>query len=302
LGQSNQNCYCSVTQSCACPALCNPMDYSTPGFPVCPSSTAIAYSNSCPLGWWCHPTILSSVVPFSCLQSFPASGSFLMSWLFASGGQSIGASASASVHWIFNEISPSDEYSGLISFRIDWFDLLAVQRTLKSLVQHHGLKSISSSVFSLIYGSTLTSVHDYWKNNSFDYKDLCWLLSNMLILEPKKIKSICVSIFFPIYLPWSDGVGCQKPKIYSLTVLVVRSPKSRCWEGRSLKALDVHSPPLPPGSQWLPTVPALQLHHQVSASIIITWHPPWLCLCVFTWPSYEDTTVGFRDLISPYLN
>ena len=63
----------------------------------CPSPTPGAYSNSCPLSWWCHSTICSSVIPFfSCFQSFPASGSFLMSWLFASGGQSIGASASAS--------------------------------------------------------------------------------------------------------------------------------------------------------------------------------------------------------------
>ena len=64
----------------------------------CPSSIHRAYSNSCPLSQWCHPTILSSVVPFSsCLQSFPASGSFQMSYFFASGGQSIGVSASASV-------------------------------------------------------------------------------------------------------------------------------------------------------------------------------------------------------------
>ena len=63
----------------------------------CPSPSPGVCSNSCPLSQWCHPTISSSVVPFSCLQSFPASGSFLMSQLFASGGQSIGASASASV-------------------------------------------------------------------------------------------------------------------------------------------------------------------------------------------------------------
>ena len=66
--------------------------------PPCPSPTPGVYSNSCPLSWWCHPTISSSVVPFSsCLQSFPASGSFPMSQFFASGGQSIGVSASASV-------------------------------------------------------------------------------------------------------------------------------------------------------------------------------------------------------------
>ena len=83
-------------------------------------------STSCPLSQWCHPTISSSVTPFSsCLQSLPASGSFLMSQLFASGGQSLEL-----------QIRPSNEYSGLISFRIDWFNL-AVQGTLKSLLQHH---------------------------------------------------------------------------------------------------------------------------------------------------------------------
>ena len=99
----------------------------------CPSPTPRAYSNSHPLDWWCHPTTSSSVVPFSWLRSFPASGSFPMSQFFASGGQSIGS-------FSFN-ISPSNEYSGLISFRIDWLDLLAVQGTLKSLLQHHSSKA-----------------------------------------------------------------------------------------------------------------------------------------------------------------
>ena len=72
-------------------------------------------------------------------------------------------------YWSFSfSISPSNEYSGLISFRIDWFDLLAVQGTLKSLLQYHSSKSISSLTLSFLYGSTLTSVHDYWKNHSFD--------------------------------------------------------------------------------------------------------------------------------------
>ena len=86
--------FSSVTQSC--PTLCDPTDCSMPGWPPCPSPTPGAYSNSCPLSWWCHPTISFSV-PFSCLQSFPTSGSFQMSQLFASGGQSIRVSASASV-------------------------------------------------------------------------------------------------------------------------------------------------------------------------------------------------------------
>ena len=82
--------------------------------PSCPSPTLGVYSNSCPLHRWCLPTISSSVISFSShLQSFPASGSFPMSQFFASGGQSI---------QVFSfSISPSNEYSGLISFRIDWF-------------------------------------------------------------------------------------------------------------------------------------------------------------------------------------
>ena len=69
--------------------------------------------------------------------------------------------------------SPYKEYSGLISFRIDWFDLLAVQGILKSSWPSQ-FKSINSSVLSLLYGPTFTSVHDYWKNHSFVYTDLCW--------------------------------------------------------------------------------------------------------------------------------
>ena len=67
----------------------------------------------------------------------------------------------------------SNESSGLISFRIDWFDLLAVQGILKSLLQHHSLKA-SVLQLTLLHGPALTSIHDYWKNHSFDYTDLCW--------------------------------------------------------------------------------------------------------------------------------
>ena len=123
----------------------------------CPSPTPKACSNSCPSSWCCHPTISSSVIPFSSHpQSFPASGSFQMSQLFISCGQSIG----------FN-ISPSSEHTGLISFRMDWLDLLAVQGTLKSLLQHHSSKA--SILRHLAFHSpTLTSIHDHWKNHSFD--------------------------------------------------------------------------------------------------------------------------------------
>ena len=95
---------------------------------LCPSPTPGACSNSCPLSKRCHPAISSSVIPFSsCLQSFPASGCFPVSQVFHIRWPE---------YWTFS-ISPSTEYSGLISFRIDWFNLLAVQRTLRSLLQHH---------------------------------------------------------------------------------------------------------------------------------------------------------------------
>ena len=124
--------------------------------PPCPSPTPGVYPNSCPLSRWCHLTISSSVFPFfSCLQSFLASGSFQMSQLFASGGQSF-------------SISPSNEYSGLISFRIDWFDLLAVQGTSQESSPTPQFKSINSSAFSFLYGPSFTSIHDSWKNHSFD--------------------------------------------------------------------------------------------------------------------------------------
>ena len=111
----------------------------------CPSPTPGTYSNSCPLHRWYYPTISSSVVPFSsCLQSFPASGSFSISQFFASSGQSIKSFSFS--------ISPSKEYSGLIFFRMDWLDLLAVQGTLKSLLQHHNSKAsiLQCSAFFMV--------------------------------------------------------------------------------------------------------------------------------------------------------
>ena len=96
----------------------------------CPLSPEVC-SNSCQLNGWCQTTIPTSDTLFSCPQSFPASGPFPASWLFTSGGQSIQASAS---------VLPN-EYSAFISIRIDWFHLLAVQGTLKYLLQHHSSKA-----------------------------------------------------------------------------------------------------------------------------------------------------------------
>ena len=128
--------------------------------PPCASPTPGVDSNSCPLSWWCHPTISSSVVLFfSCLQPFPASGSFEMSQFFASGGQRIGVSASASVFpknrrtdlledgLVGSPCSPRDSQE---SSPTPWF------------------KSISSSAFSFLHSPTLTSIHDYCKHRSHD--------------------------------------------------------------------------------------------------------------------------------------
>ena len=128
----------------------------------CPSPFPRAYSNSCPLSWWYHPTISFSVVPFcSCLQSFSASGSFLMKRVFWSA-----LLIRWPKYWSFSfSISTSNEHSGWISFRTDWLDLLAVRGTSSPTPQ---FKSINSSALSFLYTPNLTSIHDYWKNHSFD--------------------------------------------------------------------------------------------------------------------------------------
>ena len=119
--------------------------------PPCPSPTPRVYSNSCPSSWWCHPAISSSVIPLSsCPQSLPASGSFPMSQLFAWGGQSIGVSASALV-------LPMNTQD-LISFTMDWLDLLAEQGTLKSLLQCHSTKA---SIFQCSAFLTVQLSHPY---------------------------------------------------------------------------------------------------------------------------------------------
>ena len=177
-----------------------------------PSPPPRACSNSCPLSWWCHPTISSFAVPFSsCLQSFPASESFQMSQFFTSGGQSIGVSTSA-----------SNEYSGLISFRMGWLDLLAVQGTLKSLLQHHSSKTSILQHWAFIIaqlshpymttGKTIALTRQtlVGKVKSLLFNMLSrfviaflsrskrllisWLQSpSAVILEPRKIKSATVS-------------------------------------------------------------------------------------------------------------
>ena len=195
--------------------------------PPCPSPTPGACSNSCPLSQWCHPAISSSVVPFSSrLQSIPASWSFQISQFFASGDQSIGVSASASVLPI--------EYSGLISFRMDWLALLAVQGTLKSLFKHHSSKAsiLWHSAFFIVQlsrpymttGKTIALTRWTFVNKvisllfnmlsrlvtTFLPRTKCLLISwlqspSTVILEPPKIVCHC----FPIYFSWSDGTRCH---------------------------------------------------------------------------------------------
>ena len=142
----------SVAQSCL--TLCNPMDCSTPGFPVHQSrsllklvSIELVMPSNCLV--LCRPLLLPSVFPS--IRVFSSESGLHIRW---------------PKNWSFS-ISPSNEYSGSISFRIDCFNLLAVQGTLKNLL-HHQFESISFSVLSLLYGPTLTSIHDCWKNQSFD--------------------------------------------------------------------------------------------------------------------------------------
>ena len=206
------------------------MDWSTPGFSLCLWLSPEVCSNSCSLSQWWHPTISSSVIPFSsCPQSFPESGSFPMSWLFASGGQSIAASASTSV----------------LQMNIqDWFPLgftgliFLLSKGLSRVFPSTQYESINSLVLSLLNGPPLTSVHDYWKTIALTRRTfvrkvmslflnmlsrffigflpnskhlvISWLQSqSTVILEPEKIKPVTVSTFSPLYLLRSDGTGCH---------------------------------------------------------------------------------------------
>ena len=187
-----------------------------------PSLSPVVHSDSCPLIQWCHPTISSSVVPFSsCPQSLPASGSFQMSQLFASGGQSIGVSASMSV-------LPMNTQD--ISFRVDWLDLLAVQGTLRSLLQHHSSKAsilwysafftvqlshpymttgktivltrwtFVDKVMSMIFNMLSRLVITFLPKSK--HLLISWLQSpSAVILEPPKIKSDTVSTVSPSISP-----------------------------------------------------------------------------------------------------
>ena len=165
-------CISSVAQSCL--TLCDLMDNSITSFPAvvsdslwphrlqhnrlpCPSPTPRACSNLCPLSQWCHPTISSSVVPFSsCPQSFPASGSFPVNQLFLASGHSIGVSPLASVL----PVNTQDW------FPLGWTGWISLQS--KGLSRIFSNFTVQKHQFFAYYSPTLTSIHDYWKNHSFD--------------------------------------------------------------------------------------------------------------------------------------
>ena len=151
-------CYCSLTKSC--PALCNPMNCIQHTSLPCPppsllkfmSITSVMPSNHLILS---HPFLLLPSI-FPSIRVFSSKSAFRIRW---------------PKYWSLS-ISPSNEYSGLISFRIDCFDLLAVQGTPKSLLQYYNLKAsiLWHSAFFMIQ---LSSVRGYWKNHSFGYMDFC---------------------------------------------------------------------------------------------------------------------------------
>ena len=127
--------------------------------PPCPSPTPGVYPNSCPLSQWCHPTISFSVIPFStCPQSFPASGFFQMSQLFASGGQSIGVSAATSFLPMNTQDWSPSEWTGWISLQSKGLSRIFSNTT----VQKHQFFGVQ------LHSQTLTSIHDHWKNHNLD--------------------------------------------------------------------------------------------------------------------------------------
>ena len=147
----------SVTQSC--PTLCHPMNHSTPGLPVhhqLPESTQTHVHRVGDAIQPSHP--LSSPSP-PALN--PSQHQGLFKW--------VNSSPRWPKYWSFSfSISPSNEHPGLISFRMDWLDLLAVQGTLKESSPTPQFKSINSSKLSFLHSPTLTSIHDHWKNHSLD--------------------------------------------------------------------------------------------------------------------------------------
>ena len=140
------------------------MDCSTPGFPVHHQLSELAQTQSI-------ESVMSSNYLILCCPLLLPPSIFPSIWVFSD--ESV-LCIRWPKYWSFSfSITPSKDYSGLTSLKIDWFDHVAVQGTLECSPTSQ-FKSINSSACSLLYGSTLTSIHDYWKNHSFDYTDLCW--------------------------------------------------------------------------------------------------------------------------------
>ena len=167
----------------------------------CPSSSSGICTNSCPLSWWCHLIISFSVTPFSsCLQSFPAIRVFFKESVLCTRWPK---------YWSFS-ISPFNEYSGLISFRIDWFDLLAFQRTEKSLFQHHSskLSILRCSAFFIVQLShpyMTTGKTKLWLDGSLSHQELLTKI-HILFLEPFYYSTNVIIIVWFEYSPtclWS---------------------------------------------------------------------------------------------------
>ena len=186
--------------------------------PLCLLPSPKVGPSSCPLRWWCHPVILwCPLLPLPSI--FPSIRVF--------SNESSDSSELVCIRWpkfwsFSSSVSPCDEYSGLISLQIDWFDLLAVQGTLRRPPAPH-FEGIDSMVFCLLYGPPLTTVHDHWEDDSLDCMDLFWpsnvsafqhnkfviaflpssyhlpifwlQLPSTVILEPRKRKSVTISTF-----------------------------------------------------------------------------------------------------------
>ena len=155
---------------------------------LCPSPFPGVFSNSCPLSRWCHPTITSSVILFSCLQSFPASGSFPMSQLLASSGQSIGSSASTF------PVNIQDSLKASILWRSAYFMI-----RFSHLYVTTG-KTIALIIWTFV-GKVMSLLFNMWPRFVITFLPrskhflISWLQAlSAVILEPKKIKSVTVSI------------------------------------------------------------------------------------------------------------
>ena len=149
--------------------------FATPWTATCQASlsTPGVYSNSCPLSEWCHPTISSSVVPFSsCLQTLLASGSFQMSQLFTWGGQSIGVSASASVFSMNTQDWSPLGWTGWISLQ---------SKELSRVFSNTAVHKHQFFSAQLTLWQTLISIHDYWKSHSFFYKIVVSCIPNVWV-------------------------------------------------------------------------------------------------------------------------